>query len=890
MVVDRVQGRRVRPPGHRVPGATTACTALIALAAGIAGCRADGDPPPDAPPLPWDSLEAAVPAGRLVLGLTTPFEKVFAEPPEGFTGTTDGEAEIRLARNERESVQLVLLPFDSLASVTVEASDPAREDGRSGAGIPALEIRVIGEVNLVTPRTERGRAGWHPDPLFPNRPLELEPRVPRPLLVTVHADSSTVPGRYRSDLTVRAGGAALATATLSIHVWDLSLPRTPRFRSATLADWELVTRMWPPEQGYAPPDDAERMRRMLELATLGFENRLPPTVNLASGLRSWNWRGDGGTDYGFPTHDRTPDGRRVFNPARTDSLIDFMLARGASHFFLGTTGNVYRPSSEADGRRDRLVRYLSEYASHLRSRGLLDRALVYGVDEPWGDEVADARRTYALVKERVGRDLRFMQNTNQNTPRAIGRFLGAFDVLDINLGFHDAVELARYRLHLPEALAEVWWNVNLWPDSRPNLLLDDPLVDARMIGPLSWAFGIEGFEYWQMLSASSMERYHPVGPEELRVAWDVNRRSLDGTLVYPGRDTTLHSSLRLEALRDGFEDYELLALLEAVDPAHALLAVPTVRGLDDYDERPERLLAFRTLVAEAILSSDDRGQDVVDDSHVVERRSEDHHHVPDSVVVRQTLGAEEDRADREGQPARGQQRDAAGPDDRHDLADHQDAQPPHDEVDEDRRAREPEPEPELEGDPGRRQSPDRGHGLPARIALQPEHGERRVGAGDQHVHGAVVEDPPASLPDLAAQAVVDRRGGVGEHQRQTVDRGAHQRPGRAEPRPHVDEDEERDDAAQQPHAAGQAVGHLVLSRNVRQRAHRTLTPTTGLAKSIADPLRRPFSQVRVPPWSPLVPASPRARNIPETRGRGPPSPRAASWRGRRHGTPRGRSP
>lgn len=616
---DGLQGRPPRPPGHRGPRAALSRPAAAALAAVLAACG-DAEPPGAAAvAFPWDSVERAAPPAGLAIGFTSPFEKVFAEPPEGFTGTIGGEAEILLARNERESVQLVLLPVRRLGPVTVEAGVPVREadPAQSTAevvegpgpgpvdpvdGSPAIEVRVIGEVNLVSPRSPDGRPGWHPDPLLPNRPLSLEPRVPRPLLVTVHADSLSSPGRYRSELTVRrADGGELATATLSIRVWDLELPRVPRFLSANLAEWEIVTRMWPREQGFPAPDEAERTRRMLALAEIGFSNRLPPTVNLASGLRSWNWRGEGATDYGFPTHDRTAGGERVFNPARTDSLLDFMLARGANHFFLGVTGNVYRPRSEARGRSERLARYLSEYAAHLRSRGLIDRALVYGVDEPWGDEVGDARATYELVKERVGGDLRVMQNTNQNTPGALTRFLGAFDVLDINLGFHDDVELARYRLHRPDAFEDVWWNLNLWPDTRPNLLLEHPLIDARMIGPLSWAFGIRGFEYWDVLSLGSVGRYHPVAPDELRVRWDVDRRSLDGALVYPGRDTTIHASLRLEALRDGFEDYELLALLEAVDPGHTLLEVPIVRGIREYEERPERVLAFRREVADAIL-------------------------------------------------------------------------------------------------------------------------------------------------------------------------------------------------------------------------------------------------------------------------------------------------
>jgi len=587
--------------GGRRPGAV--CVTLAALTAAFPACVADRRTDPVPAAFPWDSLARAGPPAGLAIGFTSSFEKVFSRPPLGFTGVLGDSAELLVARNERESVQLVLFPVTGLEGVTVDVGDPKPIGASAVAVPPRIELRVVGEVDLLHPRTAGGRAGWHPDPLLPGRPLRLEPRVPRSLLVTVHADEGVDPGRYRSTLTLRAGGDAVARVTLSIGVWDITLPHVPRFKTASFADWGVPERMWPPDQGYTVPSDAERMRWMLELAELGFENRLPPTVYLASGLRSWNRRGDGGTDYGYPTHDRTADGGRAFNAARTDSLLDFMLERGANHFFLGTTADIYRPPAGTDERRERLIAYLSDYAAHLRSRGLLDMALVYDVDEPWGDAVEHARETYTLIKRRVGPDVRVMQNTNQNTPGAISRFLGFFDALDINLGFHDVLELDRYRLHRPDAFGEVWWNLNLWPDARPNLFLEYPLIDARMIGPLSWAFGIDGFEYWQLFSSSSMGRYHPVAADELRVRWEVNDRSLDGTLVYPGADHRVFSSLRLESLRDGFEDYELLALLEATDPGNALLTVPIVGGLADYEEDPARVLAFRRRVAEAILAA-----------------------------------------------------------------------------------------------------------------------------------------------------------------------------------------------------------------------------------------------------------------------------------------------
>ena len=94
----------------------------------------------------------------------------------------------------------------------------------------------------------------------------------------------------------------------------------------------------------------------------------------------------------------------------------------------------------------------------------------------------------------------------------------------------------------------------------------------------------------------------------------------DGLLVYPGPDLRPYSSIRLEVIRDGIEDYEYLALLsrlvataKALPPdrrpaadwlrrAEALCRVPEAisRTLTDYTADPAVLLGRRRQVADAI--------------------------------------------------------------------------------------------------------------------------------------------------------------------------------------------------------------------------------------------------------------------------------------------------
>ncbi|MDH3731938.1 MAG: serine hydrolase [Gemmatimonadota bacterium] len=548
-----------------------------------------------------DGPAANEPAERVpfTVGVAPSFAKVFAEDPvDVFPGHFDERVEIEVARNETEGVQIVLFPTEAVEDVRVAVTELT---GPDGVTIPThgFEIRTVGYVNLVEPKVEGGRTGWHPDPLLPNQPVDLEAGVAQPFLVSVRTTRNEVPGEYSGRIVVEGGGTSVERE-LVVRVRDVRVPDTPRFKTTNLADWGAPARMWPGRLGYPRPEGETALRDMLRLAELGFEYRLPPTVYLANGLRSWNAPRRGNTRSAFPTHDLGGGAGPRFNPARTDLLIDFMLDRGANHFFVALTANVWRPPGGNAERPPALTAYLREYRDHLRGRGLLDMAYVYGIDEPWGEEVEHSKRTFTLVREAVGTDLRFMQNTNQNNRQIIPQFLGFFDALDINLGFYDVMDTEGHRQANPEALREIWWNVNIWPATHPNLFIEFPLIDARIIGPLSYAYRISGFEYWDMLWVGGMGNYHPVEGNELRVDWDVDSHSLDGSLIYPATDREIYPSLRLLGLRDGFEDLEMLYLLEDLDPSNPLLEIPIITGLGEYAQDPADYLAWRSAVMAAI--------------------------------------------------------------------------------------------------------------------------------------------------------------------------------------------------------------------------------------------------------------------------------------------------
>jgi len=180
------------------------------------------------------------------------------------------------------------------------------------------------------------------------------------------------------------------------------------------------------------------------------------------------------------------------------------------------------------------------------------------------------------------------------------------DIIDINLGFYDINDAEFFRNRYPDDFKEFWWNINIWPATHPNLFIQYPLADARILGPMSYKYKMHGFEYWQLVGdisnpSAAMANYHPLAPDELRVNWFVQKKSLDGILMYPGNDFGVYSSMRFESVRDGFEDMEYLYMLEDLNPDHELLSVRTIFGLTKFEYDIKKILQYRREIALAIL-------------------------------------------------------------------------------------------------------------------------------------------------------------------------------------------------------------------------------------------------------------------------------------------------
>ncbi len=236
---------------------------------------------------------------------------------------------------------------------------------------------------------------------------------------------------------------------------------------------------------------------------------------------------------------------------------------------------------------------------------------MYNIDEAPASQWPACQTNYLMVKSAVP-DVAVMQCLNE--PKGVAALAGFADLWDVYIGqFHRSGVLQRQR-----AGDDVIWAVCCYPSSHPNLFVDYPAMDARIIGWLSWKLGVSGFEYW---SANSWgKNLKQLGEQpfltKIETGWQANtfgNYNGDGYLVYPGPQGTVWSSIRLENLRDGIEDYEMLARLrdaatqakakgEDVAAAERLLAINDDVCREDlaYTAEPQTLLTARRQIAECL--------------------------------------------------------------------------------------------------------------------------------------------------------------------------------------------------------------------------------------------------------------------------------------------------
>ncbi len=466
--------------------------------------------------------------------------------------------------------------------VTGVSVDAPVGPGGAGLGEPACYREHWITVSKPSPRSPYKPGPW-PDALIPTAitPQERSPgatrfhALPAPVREGARAifyvELKTPPqapaGLYRGAVTVSLRDAAPLRSEFEVEVFPVRLPDGPTIQS----DFGSMARasLYAGIKRYTPASrDIERLcERVL------MHNRLAPNRPVDS--------------YCGAAADGTARAE-----AAADAVRDFMGILPGSAMQLPIPG----PDPWGAG-QERSVRFVRAYMAMLQQNGWADQAYAYPVDEPASRSDYDRVRAVSKILRRADPRVRLLL-TEQPRPEK-----PEWGSLEPNVDIWCPLWAEWDPAPIAEQIArgkQVWSYTALAQGARPTpfWLLDHPLLNYRVALWQSWAEGCTGLLYW-----CAVEWSHTEDPWLNPISYLFFNG--EGMLLYPGIDVGMKSpaqSLRLKAIRDGTQDYDLLAMAErrlGKQRARSLCA-PVATTWFDWSRKPEALLASRRALLRAL--------------------------------------------------------------------------------------------------------------------------------------------------------------------------------------------------------------------------------------------------------------------------------------------------
>jgi hypothetical protein len=457
--------------------------------------------------------------------------------------------ELAAARNETEACQLVLRSDQAVAGVVVKVSELRLADGSAAIAPSLLKVEYVPNVVDTTP---------YPDPLPPLGPLDLQPNQAQPVWISVRTPQDAKPGDYVGTVEVQAGGQRLQFP-LRLHVWGFAIPQTPS--SATAFG---LTQGFIAQQHGVAPDSPEAKR----LYVAYYEMLLDHKVSA----------------YTIPADLMSDEAAKYLDDPRMTSY--------------------QIPFPDSDEALDALVTRLVEH-------GWYAKGFFYPIDEPVNKEaytrLAEIGRRLGRLKAGYRWVVPFYRDPDwDNRLTAMDLLANRMNVWCPNSAYFDSQAKARPQLAARRDMGDtLWWYVCCGPgEPYNNFFVDMNAMSHRLLFWQQKRENVQGLLYWCTTYWNPADTKDPWA--DMGTVKDINPKLRgDGSLLYPGKQVGVDgpvSSLRLELIRDGMEDFDYLTLADAKlgNEATQAIVVKLARNLKDYEKDPLVLEKVRRELGEQL--------------------------------------------------------------------------------------------------------------------------------------------------------------------------------------------------------------------------------------------------------------------------------------------------
>lgn len=492
--------------------------------------------------------------------------------------TGEYAAEMKLAKNETESCQALLLSSLDREGLSAELSDFEYEYG--GYSLPSkLEWVEYYDNSILTKVNPISQAEWYGDE-FPEVVLpmadsfELQANKLRHMIISVTSEKDSPAGMYTATLSVKnPDGAVIKTARVYAYVWDFALPDEPYSASLFNTQWRSGK-----DDKYSYKDYYDYM----------LDN------NLSSYVLPY--------DIGDSRADEYMSDPRV---------TAFVIAGD------GYGGIMNEDDADTKAFFEKVMTN-SDWAR---------KGLFYYTDEPYGTGLELVKTTYEHLIDVLGTDKGVRNitplagNNSYISDEYLNKGIDPVAYIDpyINVwcpqspAYHRLAEgglwtpraMVRKNGEFPERIAEFkargeesWWYVCCAPEiPYANYFTWYQGVIIRVLSWQQYFNDVDGVLYY-----ATGEHWGNISK------YQFNIYNGDGVLMYPGEffgSEGPQASWRLYQLRDGFDDFDYLRIAEELVGREAVMEVvnTVTSGMLKYTEDYRVLDAARDEIVSMILSA-----------------------------------------------------------------------------------------------------------------------------------------------------------------------------------------------------------------------------------------------------------------------------------------------
>jgi hypothetical protein len=498
-------------------------------------------------------------------------------------------------------VQWVLRSHEALDNVGVEVAG-LDSNSKVVPQVRSVGYVVVAKSTVETPTSEiiHRAPALFPDVLYEKFPIAMQADETQAIWITLSIPRDATPGDCRGQLILKIRGVEKARDSFTLRIIPAAVPAE---QTLNITNWFYLSDRWlrGPYKVKQLTDDwwnvlsnigrvmADHRQTMISTPLTGFYFTQLALIDAHAGPN--------GIEYDFKNFDRWVD---TFQKAGIRSIESSHILRREENadIFVGDApadlsvdayvlkdGNaVLQALPINDPQTEPALRsMLTAFYQHLQEKGWIEIYYQHILDEVRPDEMLTYQKYAAIVQDVMPR-VRTMDAVTASKDMDIYEksckvwvpILGSFD--DMVPRLHEHVKKS----------GELWFYTCLVNTGMyPNRFIDYALIKTQMLQWINFRYDLTGFLHW----GGNYWNADPIHntQTELGHYWGANMVSAgDSFIVYPDQENkSIFRSIRLEAMREGIEDYELLRVLEKQNPiaAHAL-AEKTVRTFTDYVRDP----------------------------------------------------------------------------------------------------------------------------------------------------------------------------------------------------------------------------------------------------------------------------------------------------------------